>query len=151
METQINKLKIFEAYVLRFLSVDFILIGIFYLFLKDWTAGIFLIITSFFFGFIGQGLKHNISRSATELSKGQDFNFVEQGNHKGGIAEENRSIGKSLMYTSWIVILTSGFLLFHHDFRWYLTIPVALVIGLLLPSIMFYFGVSMVRMFSKIK
>ena len=48
MKLRTNKLKIFEAYVLRILSVQFVLTGLIYLYFKQWMIGAIVIVISFF-------------------------------------------------------------------------------------------------------
>jgi hypothetical protein len=103
MKTRTNKLKIFEAYVLRILSIQFILTGVLYLFYQQWWTGIMVIIVSFLFGTIGQGLKHNKQRNAKDLNKGQDWNIEEASDEEGLTdEEEGHLIGRPFFFTCWI-------------------------------------------------
>lgn len=79
MKLRTNKLKIFEAYVLRILSVQFILTALIYLYFKQWLIGAIVIIISFLFGAIGQGLKNNRIKNIKNLAQGQDWNVLEVG------------------------------------------------------------------------
>lgn len=149
MKIRINKLKIFEAYVLRILSIQFTLTGISYLIYKQWWIGIIVIIISFLFGTIGQGLKHNRQRSAKDLIKGQDWNITEQGEEDGLTTEERHLIARPFFFTCWIVIITSVIILFHHDFRWYTALLLGLVTGIFYPLILFFLGIFWTRLTTK--
>ena len=149
MNKRTNKLKIFEIYVLRALSLQFFLIGVMYLFYKQWWTGIIVILASFLFGMIGQGLKHNKHRSAMNLTRGQDWNIIEDGDEPGLTPEEGRLIGVRIFFTCWIVFFTFSGLLIHHDFKWYTSFPLGFVIGITYPLLLFVFGIYVNK--SKIK
>jgi len=138
-----NKVKIFEAYVLRILSIQFTLLGILYLYYKQWWTGIIIILISFLFGTIGQGLKHNKQRSAINLAKGQDWNFLEEDNDEELMLtpEESYLIGKPIIYTCFIVIITSLIIYFHQGLRWYISLPLSLATGIFYPLLLFFFGI----------
>jgi hypothetical protein len=140
MRLRTNKIKIFEAYVLRILSVQFILAGVIYFYYKQWWAGIVLIVMSFLFGAIGQGLKHNRAKSTEELTQGQDWNILEVGEPDNITTEEANLIGKAFLPTWFILFITLTMLLFHHNIVWYAVLPLSFFIGALYPILLFFLG-----------
>jgi hypothetical protein len=143
MKMRTNKLKVFELYVLRMLSIQFILLGVGFLINKQWWIGVSIIIISFLFGTIGQGLKHNRQRTSKDLLKGQDWSIGEKADadSEAMTQEEGNLIGKPFLFTWFIVAITSILLLFHYDFKWYLTLPIAFFFGMFYPLLLFFLGV----------
>jgi len=150
MKLRTNKLKIFEAYVLRILSVQFILTGLIYLYYKQWWIGAVVIIISFLFGAIGQGLKHNKTKSIKDLTRGQDWNVLEVGEPDDITQEEAHLIGKPFLYTWIILFITLTTLLFYHNFAWYAVFPISFLVGALYPLILFLIGIFFTRLTNKV-
>jgi hypothetical protein len=148
MKTQTNKLKLFEVYVLRLISYQFLLTGILYFLFKQWWTGSFIFVMWFLFGVIGQGLKHNRERSLKELTKGQDWDLSIS--YEDGILAEKQVI-KPFIQTIFIVSITSVILLLHHNFRFYIALPIGLLIGFIYPFLFFFIGIYIDRLICKIK
>lgn len=150
MRLRTNKLKIFEAYVLRILSVQFVITGFIYFYYKQWWTGSIVIVISFLFGIIGQGLKHNRAENIKELTQGQDWNILEVGEPDNITPEEANLIGKPFLYTWIILFVTLIILLFHHDFSWYAVLPISFFIGALYPLLLFLIGIFLTRLTTKV-
>ena len=149
MKLRTNKLKIFEAYVLRIFSVQFILTGLIYLYYKQWLIGAIVIIISFLFGAVGQGLKHNKIKNIKELAQGQKWNILEVGETDDMTREEAQLIGKPFLYTWCVLFVTLVIVFFHHDFAWYVVLPLSFFIGALYPIILFILGIFLTRLTHK--
>jgi hypothetical protein len=136
-----NKLKIFEAYVLRSLSIQAMLIGIIYLLYKEWLFGIIIIIVSFLYGSIGQGLKHNKIKSSGELLTGQDWNIIENGEDIDMTTEEGHLIGKPILFTIIVSSLIAILIFFFQNYKWYSALPLGLIIGISYPLLLLFISI----------
>jgi hypothetical protein len=140
-----NKIKIFEAYVLRALSIQYVVIGILYLVQKDWWVGFTVVLLSFLFGFIGQGLPRNRGRNSDDLAKGQDWEIIEPGEADIMTVEESNVIGKAFVFLIPIVAITALVLLIHANLRWYFAAFLSVLVGTFYPVLMLFFGIYWVR------
>jgi hypothetical protein len=138
------------VYVLRTLSIQFILTGLLYLYYKQWWIGVFVIIISFLFGTVGQGLKHNRPKSIKDLTRGQDWNVLEVGEPDDMTPEEAHLIGKPFLFTWIILFITLNTLLFYHNLAWYAVVPISFLGGALYPLILFLIGIFFTRLTSKV-
>lgn len=145
---QTNKLKLFEVYVLRLISYQFILTGILYFLFLQWWTGSFVFIMWFLFGFIGQGLKHNKKRSLYDLTKGQDWDF--EVNDNDSIIAQKQVI-KPMLQSMFVISFTVIILLLHHNFSFLIAIPLGLLIGIIYPLLFYTYGILIDIIFCKPK
>ena len=146
-----NYLKIFEAYVLRTLSILTIVLSCFLLFEKSWVVGgSILLMSIFIFGGIGQNLKHNKTKSISGLLEGQDFGFNEKDKEEKQMSqEESRLIAKPFMFTIWTLIVVNIIVLIHYNYGILISILFAFLIGFFLPIILFLAGIFISKQTSK--
>jgi len=116
MEKKILKYLII---LLRILDLSINVTGIYFLFHKEWLLGIFLIIVSFFTFNNTSKIKHaNTSLNTNDVKNESAASAILRG----------------LTQSATLLILPAIVMLFHFDLRWYVAIPLGLIIG---PAIAF--------------
>lgn len=117
--------------LLRILDLTINVTGIYFLFHKEWLLGIFLIIVSYF----TFNNTFKIKKASASLSNTKDV-------QNEGVAD---ALLRGLTQSATLLIIPAIVIFFHFDFRWYLAIPLGLIIG---PAIAFsLLGISKLMSF----
>lgn len=108
-------LRTFERLILFPLKLCVLLAGVVSLIERAWVFGAFLILMSFLFGVVGQGLPHRKKQNFRQLSSGQDV-----GARLGKITpEESMGLAKAVMASGFIVALVAAGAALHRELPWY--------------------------------
>jgi len=120
--------KLYDLYVLKLFWLIFIILGIFYLYHRDWISGAFFAVAWFFIGGIGGWLYPEMSPK--ELAQGTSPSKEEMANADSEMSpEESYLIAKANMKLSVLIGLSSVVILWHSDLRWYFVILLGILIG----------------------
>ena len=143
-------LKVFENYVLRVLSVFFLVLAIYYFFNQSILFGVIILLYSIFvIGGIGQSLKHNQKKNLSQL-----FNNMDDINEDSSIeipisTYESKLIAKPLYFLINTLIILCVSIFRNTDFSWLLSIIFGILIGCFTPPILFLLGIVIERQIIK--
>lgn len=125
-----RELKVFESFFLKPIQLIYVALFIYYLFTAVWWLSGFFALMFFYNGWIG-GAIVNRGKTFSELAQGtapESLAAVPKGSSYLQYWEFGKAI-VHLRYVMWLTLLALGF---HYDFQWYIVIPVAILIGLIL-------------------
>lgn len=130
----------FEKFIVKPLSFLFPILAVVYFVQRAWLVGGFLLVVWFCIGVIGQSLHKD--KSFAELARG-GLTFEENIVPDSEIShEEAHTLARPLLFSSWLCGITAGVLLFHHDYRWFVALPVGLAVAIFTPVT---FGIVAIR------
>lgn len=97
-----------------------LILAVIYFFDGAWFTGAFLLFVWHWIGFIGQSLHRD--KTFAELAQG-GLTSEENITHASDMSnEEAHTLARSSLSFSWLCGITVGVLLFHHDYRWFVTL-----------------------------
>ena len=134
-----KEIKILEIFVVGILDLFLISACAFYFYEMQWLIGIFFIIMSLLMTNISLWFKHNINKSNSELKNRVDLSFKVKSNEEWN-EEEAEELGRALNHASYIVTLSVAVILFNCNFKWYFLIPLSLITGVVVPTLLFRIG-----------
>lgn len=134
-----NEIKVLEIFVIGILDILLISASVFYFYEMQWLIGIFFIIMSLLMTNIILGLKHNKKKSNSELKNRADLSFKVKSNDELN-EEDADEIGRALNHASYILSLSVAVIFFYYKVKWYFLIPLSLITGVLVPTLLFRIG-----------
>jgi len=120
----------FEKFVLTPLNLLLPLVALIYFFQKAWFVGAYFLFVWFCVGLIGQSIHKD--KSFDELARGE-LTAEENIRRDSNSLRDAYELAKPLMYISWLTGITVGVILFHYDFRWFVSIPIGFSVGIVSP------------------
>jgi len=144
VKNRINKVKVFQLFVVNTLTILFIWMGVVYLYQEQYLIGTITIITGILLVAIGSSLKNKSRRIFKEE---EDRKIIvrlksEDEGYEGLMLSPNEGylIGMPSVLTFLLISIASLVLLFHYDFRWYWSLPMAVLISILSQVLLFLLG-----------
>ena len=122
----------FERFVLTPLSFLLPIAALVYFFNTAWWVGAYLLFAWFCVGVIGQSMHKD--KGFDDLARG-GLTAEENIRSDSGSLDDARQFAKPALLTSWLFAVTTAVLLFHHGFRWFVSIAISLLVGIVAPMI----------------
>lgn len=133
--------KVFEIFILKPLWLCYLLAMIFSLIQQEWLIGIFLFLMLFYLGWIG-GAVVNKGKTFKELSKDTLFEGITS--DEDNLTQEKAwHLGETVAYTSYAIALTAIVIAFKYGYKFYISIPVGIVVWFIFRPISIFITVSL--------
>jgi hypothetical protein len=123
----------FDWFVLKPMWLFFIALAIYYFIQKEWLIGVLMIAMDFFLGMIAASLHKE--KSFSELAGGYPT-AKDIGEDTTVQKSEYRDMASAYMKLGFLVFVASFILCFHHGFRWYYCLGIAVLVGWLGPLLL---------------
>jgi hypothetical protein len=122
----------FEKFVLTPLSFLLPVVALAYFIQAAWFVGAYFLLAWFCIGLIG-----------SSIHKEKDFDKLVQGDltaeanirPKADAWRDAHELARPLMRIAWVFAVTATVLLFHYRFRWIVSIPIGVSVGIVMPMI----------------
>ena len=128
--------QVFEAFILKPLWVSYFVAMIFLFIQQKWIVSGFFLLVLFYLGWVG-GAIINRGKTFKELSKGT-LPKTWASNEDESTPGKACSLGEAVTYIFYVVTITAIIIAFQYGFKFYISIPIGLVVGFILREIFIF-------------